>query len=354
MYLTEEQLTRYRRTVSRAGQWIYDNIDALMALEDIQGLYKAPYAWCSIGDMKMAGIYRRLITERLLREDGDFRSTPDAKGFFEFPCTVHNQYLYPNGWLITGMQRLGAYEIVRKGLEFALQFQDPAHGGFYNAFDAETETIDKTLLDSSSTSSIGIACLAAGRMAEARRAGDFILRLLELQPEPERYFFSCMKRDGTLHTDVFTEEDAWAPEGRKQKCLSAEADGAAELTWLIGKPTKFLTRLYTATGDASYLEGARAAFDFFHRLHENAWTNYASCKTMWAGAELFRITGEQAFADTATRILDYYCETQTPSGTWVHSLWYEDASSQTLEWSADMTFEYVGEISDVIFDFCSR
>jgi hypothetical protein len=190
-------------------------------------------------------------------------------------------------------------------------------------------------------------------MKEARRGGDFILRLLELQPEPDKYFFSCMNADGTLKVDVFGNEDGWAPDGRKQKCLSAEADGAAELTWLIGKPTKFLTRLYAATGDDKYLAGAKKAFYFFHKLHENAWTNYASCKTMWAGAELYRLTGEEVFAETAVRILDFYCRTQSPSGNWVHKLWYEDSSSQTLAWSADITFEYMAEISDVIFDFCS-
>ena len=354
MYLTNGQLDRYRGTIRRAAQWIYDHIDELMAMNDLQGFYKAPYAWCVQGDMKMAGEYRRIIAERFLRADGDFRSAEDAKGFFSFPCTVDNQYLYSNGWLMAGLQKLGAFEIVRKTMEFALRFQDSQHGGFYKSFDVTSGTIDRALLDSSSTSSIGIACLGAGRMDEARRAGDFILRLLELQPEPDRYYFSCMTPDGALYTDVFGNEEGRASDGRKQKCLSAESDGGAELTWLIGKPTKFLVRLYTATGDERYLNGARRAFEFFHKLQANAWTNYASCKTMWAGAELYRITGEETFAETTIRILDYYCETQQPSGSWLHTLWYDNPSAQGLEWSADITFEYIAEISDVIFDFCSR
>ena len=353
MYLTDKQVERYTNTVHRAAGWVYQNLDELLRRKDIQGYYKAPYAWAAAGDMQMAGIYRRTIAERFLRSDGDFRAAEDAKGFYEFACTVENQYIYPNGWLISGFQRLGAYDIVQKALRFILDFQDPTHGGFYKSFDPRTKTIDKNLMDSSSTSSAGMAFLTCGQIAQARRAGDFILRVLELQPEPEKYFFSCMRLDGALHRDVFDSEDQWDPEGRKQKCLSAEADGAAELTWLIGKPTKFLTRLYTATGDTRYLDGARTAFDFFHKLHENAWTNYASCKTMWAGAELYRLTGEEHFAQTALRILDFYCESQSASGSWVHKLWYEDSSAQTLEWSADMTLEYIGEISDVIFDLCS-
>ena len=353
MYLNDEQIERYTNTVRKAAGWVYEHLDELLKREDIQGYYKGPYAWAAAGDMKMAGIYRRVIGERFLRGDGDFRAAEDAKGFYKFECTVKNQYIYSNGWLNSGMQKLGAYDIVQKAQGFVLEFQDPTHGGFYNSFDPKTRTIDKSLMDSSSTSSAGLAFLVCGQVAQARRAGDFVLRLLELQPEPEKYFFSCMNPDGTVYTDVFAGEDQWDAEGRKQKCLSTTADGGADLTWLIGKPTKFLTRLYTATGDQRYLDGARKAFDFFHSLHENAWTNYASCKTMWAGAELFRITGEQVMTDTAIRILDFYCDTQSPEGTWVHTLWYDDPSAQTLEWSADITFEYIAEISDVIFDFCS-
>ena len=353
MYLNEKQVERYTNTVAKAAGWVYDNLDVLLTREDIQGYYKAPYAWAAVGDMKMAGIYRRVFAERFLRDDGDFRAAEDAKGFYEFECTVKNQYIYPNGWLISGLQKLGAYDMVQKALRFILDFQDPRHGGFYKSFDPKTKMIEKSLMDSSSTSSAGMAMLTCGQISQARRAGDFILRLLELQPEPDKYFFSCMKLDGTLHTDVFESEDQWDPEGRKQKCLSTQADGAAELTWLIGKPTKFLTRLYTATGDSRYLDGARIAFDFFGKLDENAWTNYASCKTMWAGAELYRLTGEERFAQTALRILDFYSESQSPAGSWVHKLWYNDDSAQTIEWSADMTLEFMGEISDVIFDLCS-
>ncbi len=123
-----------------------------------------------------------------------------------------------------------------------------------------------------------------------------------------------------------------------------------ELTWLIGKPTRFLTKLYTATGETRYLDGARAAFDFFHRLDAGAWTNYASCKTMWAGAELYRLTGESRFAEAACRLLDYYCATQSESGAWVHTLWYKDESEQAFTWTADITLEYGGEFSDVVYE----
>jgi hypothetical protein len=353
MYLTQSQVDRYTACVKKAQQWAYKNYDRLLAEPDIQAHYKAPYFWACVGDMKMAGMHKKHITEKFLRADGDFRSSEDEKGFFVFSCTVHNQYIYPNGWLTSGFQKLQAYEITRKSLEFMLRFQDPSHGGFYFAFDPKTKQIDKRLMDSSSTSSAGMALLMCGRIQEAKRAGDFILKLFEAQPEFDKYYYSCMAPDGKLHTDVFGIDNQWHPNSRKQKCLSTLEDGHNELTWLIGKPTKFLARLYSATGEKKYLEGAKQAFFFFHKLNKNAWTNYASCKTMWAGAELYRITGEKVFAETATLILDFYCDTQAPSGSWVHTLWYKDESEQAFTWTADITFEYGGEISDVILDLCS-
>ncbi len=353
MYLTPDQIARYKTVVSNTAKWARNNHERVMAEPDIQAHYKAPYFWACIGDMSMAGEHRRHIAEKFLRADGDFRAAEDGKGFYVFPCTVRNQYIYPNGWLISGMQKLGAYDVVNKALPFILRFQDPKHGGFYFSFDAKEKQIDRALMDSSSTSSAGMACLMCGRIDEAKRAGDFVLALLRLQPDFDNYFYSCMTPDGALHTDVFGSENAWDPNGRKQKCLSARDDGHNELTWLIGKPTKFLARLYTATKERKYLEGAKQVFFFFHKLHKNAWTNYASCKTMWAGAELYRVTGESVFAETAVRILDFYADTQSSSGSWVHTLWYQDESKQHFTWTADITFEYGAEISDLILDLCS-
>jgi|GEM_PF-1204416 len=350
MDLSSQQLDVYQGAIRKAASWADRRWDRIVEEPDLQAHYKAPAFWAAVGDAEMAGRHRKLICDRFLRDDGDFRMADDVKGFTLFPCTTVNQYIYPNGWLIVGMQKLGAYDVVAKALPFILRFQDPELGGFYYAFDPKTKEIDRRLLDSSSTSSAGLALLMTGRLEEARRAGDFVLRLLELQPNPDAYFFSCMRPDGQLHTDVFGSEDEWDGNGRKQKCLSAEADGHKELTWLIGKPTKLLAKLYTATGDSRYLDGAKRAFAFFHKLHPNAWTNYASCKTMWAGPELYRLTGEAIYAETATRLLDFYCRTQSDQGSWVHTLWYASEADQPFTWTADITFEYGAEFSDVIYE----
>jgi hypothetical protein len=81
MVLTKDRVTRYRDCVRRTVQWAYDNMERLLAEPDLQGHYKAPYFWASVGDAVMAGRWRQLIRERLLRADGDFRTRDDFKGF---------------------------------------------------------------------------------------------------------------------------------------------------------------------------------------------------------------------------------------------------------------------------------
>jgi rhamnogalacturonyl hydrolase YesR len=127
-----------------------------------------------------------------------------------------------------------------------------------------------------------------------------------------------------------------------------------ELTWMIGKPMKFLARLYAATGEKKYLECARTAFDFFLKLDQRAWNNPASCKIMWASAELYRITGEERYWAAAVRILNHICESQLPGGGWVHSLWYKTESDQPFPAAVDIVSEFGSEISDVLYDISSR
>ncbi len=353
MPLSQQQIDSYRAAIAKTHQWAHQNWNRFVEEKDPQAHYKALAFWASVGDTRMAAVHRRLIEESFLQADGDFRMSPTERGWKQFPSSPKNRYLYANGWIVAGLMRSGAYDLARRALEFILLFQDSASGGFFSRFDPATQTIDRSVLDSSSTSSAGIALVASGRLAEARRAGDFILRLLDLQPKPKEFFYASIK-DGKLETDLGDSQDQWDNDGRKQKCLSAVNDAASEMTWLIGKPNKFLARLYSATGEHRYLDGARRTVDFFLQLPEAAWTNFASCKTMWAAAEMYRLTGEQRYFDITTRLMDYYCQTQSPSGTWVHTLWYKQESDQPFGWTADITLEYGVEFSDVLYDLSGR
>jgi hypothetical protein len=353
MTLEAVPVEKCREAIRGAIEWLSSNDPRIEAMADLASHYKAPYLYSVVGDPVRARKYADLIRSRYLQPDGDFRTRPDAKGWDHLPCSPANRYIYPNGWLIAGFQKMGAYGLAQKGLAFIRRFQSQRLGGFCSRFHIASGAVIPDFLDSSSTSSGGLALLACGQVDEAVRAGDFILRLLDAQPQPERFYFSSWEDGKGLMTDVFGEEDQNALRGRKQFCLSAEADPRYELVWLIGKPMKFLAKLYDATGDRRYLDGAGALFDFFHRLPEGRWNNYANCKIMWGGAELYRHTGDPRYYQTAVRILEWMCDSRRPWGGWVHWLWYNSDEEQPFPAALDLVQELCGEMSDTLFELSS-
>ncbi|MCX6081327.1 MAG: hypothetical protein NTW32_17485 [Chloroflexi bacterium] len=343
-----------RETIARGLGWLGQNRDSIAAIDDLSAHYKAPYLYAAIGDQLQGRHYADLIQGKYLQPDGDFRTTPHEKGWAHLACSPANRYLYSNGWVICGLRRLGFYGAAERGLNFMRQFQSPALGGFASRFDPRTGQVDHRYLDSSSTSSAGLALLACGDLQAARSAGDFILQLLDAQPSPDRFFYCSWDVETGLMTDIWGDENTSAIRGRKQFCLSAETDPHYELTWLVGKPMKFLAKLYDMTANTRYLEGARALLTFFERLDHERVHNYGSCKIMWASAELYRHTGEIHFAQTAEEIFRWFCETMTPSGIWVHSLWYNSPEEQPLAAALDSVQELCAEMSDVLFELGSN
>ena len=350
----EEHAAACREAIRRGMAWLASQEAEVMKLRDMAGHYKAPYLCALTGNMPRARAYVDLFCRRYLQPDGDFRTTPRDKGWRHLPCSPANRYVYSNGWILVGLQKLGAYGAVQRGLGFLRRFQSEELGGFFSRFDLEAGTVATEFLDSSSTSSAALALLACGQITDACRAGEFLLRLIEAQPEPERYYFSTWRAGHGVWTDIWGDEDTVSVRGRKQFCLSAEADAAHEHVWLIGKPMKLLARLYDTTGETRYLDGARKLFAFFHRLHDNRWQNYSSCKIMWAGSELYRLTGDAEFADAALRILDWICQSQLSWGGWVHTLVYEHEEDQPLPAAIDLVQELCGEMSEVLYDISAQ
>jgi hypothetical protein len=341
-------------TIERGLGWLQRHQAEITEIADLSAHYKAPYLYAVTGDPVRAGYYAGLIQQRYQQPNGDFRTAAESKGWAHLPCSPANRYVYANGWLMMGLRKLNCYAAAERGITFVRRFQSPELGGFASRYDVAGDRVDPRFLDSSSTSSAGLALLACGHTDEACRAGDFILRLLDAQPAPDRHFYCSWESGCGLMTDVWGDEDQNALRGRKQFCLSAEHDPRYELTWLIGKPMKFLARLYDQTGDANYLQGAARLFDFFGKLGEERWHNYASCKVMWAAGDLWRQTGEPRYRAAAERIFEWFCDSMDAGGLWVHSLWYRGPEEQPLPAGLDLVQELCAEMSDTMFDLSGR
>lgn len=336
--------------IQKGISWLIQNDSKINEMKDLASNYKAPYLYAVTGIRERARKYADLMSNKYLQKDGDFRTSINEKGWAHIPSSPENRYIYSNGWIISGLQKIGTYNPVKNGLEFINRFQDSALGGFYSRFDSKNMKINKDYLDTSSTSSAGLAMLACGQFERAKRAGDFILKMLDAQTDKNRFFFNSWETGKGLMTDVFYDEEAAAIRGRKNFCVSTEKDPVYEMIWFIGMPMKFLCDLYGMTLDTGYLDGAKELFSFFNKLNDGKWENNSGSKIMWGASELYRYTKDPEHKNAAIKILDWLIETQHESGVWVHSLWYKSIDEQPFPATLDLVQEYVSEISDVVFN----
>lgn len=343
-------MTKALNSISLTVKWLKQNEKAIDEISDLNAHYKACCLYPTIGGTLKSRYYADMMKNKYLRDDGDFRTEENNKGWYSLPCSPANRYVYSNGWIVTGMHRMGAYGIAGRGLDFLLQMQDCKTGGFYSRYNIVEKQPNRDYVDTSSTSSAGIAMIACGKKDSAVKAGEFVLKVISSQPDPTKFFFSSWLTEKGLHTDVFGDENQNSLYGRKQYCLDLKGDPKSDLNWLLGKPMKFLCRLYDLTGDKRYIEGAFKLFNCFDLMDDSVYDQLTACKVMWGGAELYRHTGDEKVGIAVCRILEMICDTQDSSGTWLVKLWYDDLKNQSFAMSLDVAQEMGIELSDVIFD----
>jgi hypothetical protein len=340
---------RTKRSIALGMAWLLSQEQQISKITDFAAHYKAPYLMAVTGQRERSAHYANLLEKSYLREDGDFRMSAEVKGWQHMPASPGNRYIYGNGWAIAGLQKIGAYGAVAKALPFIQKFQDPKTGGFCSRYDIATQKVDPSRMDTSSTCSALLALLACGRFEAAVKAGDFLVRMIEDQPQKDKYFFTTYEAGKGIFTDVFHNEDATAFNSRKHYCVSTEKDALYEIVWFLGMPMKLLGNLFDLTGDRKYLEAADAYFQFFNKLSEGRWHNNSGTKIMWGAAELYALTGREDYRAAAERYLTWLLDSQHEQGVWVHSLWYKSLAEQPFQATLDLVQEYISEFSDVLY-----
>ena len=93
-----------------------------------------------------------------------------------------------------------------------------------------------------------------------------------------------------------------------------DAAKPAQAYWCWGWPMNGLIKLYGATGEQRYLDGAVRIYDFLAGCHEHAFHFTTAGKDGWGSSMLYRITGDDRYLKTAMSQMEFILSRQHSDG----------------------------------------
>lgn len=269
---------------------------AFCAPEDgVGGYYKVPSALAVAGEWRAAHRLLTWVAAHHLTHEGDFRA-PQRKAHEP----IHESWpVYANAWLIQGAHRVGRWDLSLQGMAFLARWQAP-QGGYY-----AREGEDK-FLEPVGMAWGGLAALTTGQVAAARLAGDQLVRLVDLQPDPMRFYYR-LDADGTLMTTMAAGAEL---------SYYVDASKTKQIYYNPGIALIFLCHLYRATALECYLQAARTIFAFTTRCAADVHRFPPSGKLGLGCALLYALTGDAQARQAALNVGAYLVETQGRDGVW--------------------------------------
>ncbi|MCY4110974.1 MAG: hypothetical protein OXF96_03410, partial [Chloroflexi bacterium] len=186
----------------------------------------------------------------------------------------------------------------------------------------------------------GLACIALGRLDEARAVHAFLERIWRAQRElPDRLHYAWSRARQALVTAEAGEE-SW---------FTVEAQSARKQRWTVGGiAAAFLCRLHMVDPRPGYLSLARDYMAFSMQCTPRQFDYAQVCKSGWGSALLYQLTGDAEYRDWTVRVGDWFVETQQPDGSWS---WDPQA---TLGEAIELTAEFVVHMDTIIGCLASR
>jgi hypothetical protein len=322
--------TGYEQAADRAVGWLSDQLGEDGSFgpqaDDLACYYKSPYLLALSGRARDAGRLLDHVQRRFMREDGDFTSAGDRKsanGAFQ------EYWAYPNGWIALGSLRLGRADVAYPAIDY-LRAHGASCGGWYT----HRRTADgDDVVDALTTAHLGLLALSIGDVRRAERAGEYLARLLDAQPDLDRGLYLRTDSGGRI-VDEFPADAAVF-----HLVSRVEPDQAY---FMIGYPIAFLARLAEATGGHGHLRAARGYLGFALSCAGNLRASPLSHKVAWGAAVLGRVASEPRAIALAQQIAEFLVEIQDEGGAWLRSEPPHTSFDQTAEiaiWMQEIAVE---------------
>jgi len=298
------KVERYREAAEKAARWLcsIQNLDGTMNPVEKGALtyYKVPRGLAIAGHLKEAHAVLDWARETIFTSEGDFAA--ERKAFH------HYHYTYSSAWFVWAAHLLNRFDISYRGMEYLRRFRNPRAGGYCSEATYSPENHNtQDLLSISFNSFVG---LHIGMIDEARRAAGLVRSIIDQQPEPDRIFWLRVDGEGKLITAV-------DPNCDEPRFCALEVKAPQQYYYYLGAAIVFLSKLYSITRSKRHLESAETVHDICLNCHEDAFRTDATGKVGLGSAYLYKLTGEEKYAESAIRSCDFLVRDQHPEGYWV-------------------------------------
>ena len=299
----------YKRSVENGMKWILSHQITDGSFGKVETMSHYMVLGASLlytGNAEAAARLVPALRRLFVREDGSF-DPPEVRAGRQSALQERG---YSPSWMIYSCHLNHAFDISLRAMPYLLRLQDPKTGGMFGTW--EHAQAGKGIINTAVTSVAGQAALTTGYVDEAKRMGDHLVKnVIRNNPDLSKRFYPIWDTEHGVRTD------AEAPQSANMPRLLQRFE-PNQHHYITGMIMGFLVELYEVTRESSYLDGAKAIYDFAAGGNEHIYRNTLSHKFAWGCAWLYRQTQVTKYLESACRVCDYLVEIQEPDGSFVH------------------------------------
>ena len=325
----DSETQKWIHSAARGVGWLEAHIDERGRLpgplHNLGAYYKWPLFLWALGRFALAEKLFEVIVEDFATPDGDFCSGGEKSAEPLYDLIAGS---YTNTWPIVAARALERPEVAFPALECLRQRRVRETGGFLTGRPGQHADGRQDIV---TIAGCGNAFLAWEELEEAIAAGDCLLRVLEEQKGEAGPFYLYIDGSGGLLTELDVPE----------RLYRIHLDRPGQAYVYLGMSAVFLARLFAVTGQERFLEGARGYFAVNQACGPQVYQGIGCCKTGWAAAALFRLTGEEEYRQSVQRAAAEILSVQRPEGDW-----------QLPDTSAILCCDVTGEMGYHLTQYC--
>ena len=286
----------YLAAASKMRTWLDTHFDETGACTidptDPRYYYKAPYLLTLAGLRGKGARVAKYVLEHFITPEGELTGA-DAFGA--------EQRVYGMGWLTFGAVSTERFDLAHRLADRLAATQDYSTGGFFLP-DAEAgEPVAEVCFSAGG----GMGLAAAGRIAEARRQCDQLVKMIDEQRDTP-CFFNRFRRDGTVVKRPAA--GAW----QKMYDLALDEQRPANFATVV------LALVWTgrATGEKRYIDAATRYVDYTYSHKLDPAHFGRATKFGYAMLQLYDDTRDPVLLERARHLGDVLVTHQSENGLW--------------------------------------